>query len=523
MLRSTHHYPTAPARIWLALFGVVLIGLAHTQTGWTLLAGVGWGLVAAWWMKEGEPKRSGLLGAVYALVTYHWFLGLMPLSWLGLSLQAGWLITALGWGLLAAHTAAFWALGGWLWQRIQRHALWQSLPQGCQLVLLAPLLAGLITMSEWSGTWHPLTLPWPRTGHLLADFPLWRQLLHHWPTTWPMMPLLWTWLPLTLLFWATQLLETIWQTMTKSPRVGSTPKFLGPVLVFMLIKGSLAWVRHLPHNHPTPPSHVLQLDAQHQIRLLHHHLSIEAIRDEDNATSTARRWYVHPLQTHLPRKSQATLWVAPEEGALPDTLWLTRHGTAWDVREDKRNTPILASYRTLLRRHPQHALLVGAYAVWWPEGTTEAQQFNTLVGLTATQTQLYHKRQLAPFGETWPGGLRPFLVWLLDQTHLVPTKANDLLPLSFTPGADTQPLIRWPGTPYTLLPTICFELLDPGLPDRARTSGATVLVNVSNTGWFHSHPAMAVQFARLAQFQATLSQKPLILSNNEAPSGVFRP
>jgi len=523
MPRSTHRYPTAPARIWLALFGVLMIGLAQTQAGWALLAGVGWALVAAWWFKEGTAKQCGLLGGVYALVTYHWFLGLMPLSWLGLSNEAGWLITALGWMLLAAHTAVFWALSGWLWQRVQRHALWQSLPQGAQSLLLAPLLAGLITLTECSGTWHPLTLPWPRTGHLLTDIPLWRHLLHHWPATWPTLPLLWTWLPLSLLFWTTQILEALWRGLTRHPRVGSTPRFLGPILVLVLVKGSLTLVRHLPDTPTTPPPQVLHLDAHHQVRILRHHLTIEAIRDEADASASARRWYVRPLQTTLKTQQKATLWVAPEEGALPDTLWLTRHGTTWGVLEDRGNTPILANYRSLLKHHPQHALLVGAYSVRWPTGAKAAGQFNTLVGLSATQTQLYHKRQLAPFGETWPGGLRPFLVWLLDQTRLVPARANDLLPLSFTPGRDDQPLMRWPGTPYTLLPTICFELLDPSLPDRARAAGATVLVNVSNTGWFHSHPAMAVQFGRLAQFQATLSQKPLILSNNEAPSGVFRP
>ena len=140
-------------------------------------------------------------------------------------------------------------------------------------------------------------------------------------------------------------------------------------------------------------------------------------------------------------------------------------------------------------------------------GTTDfdpeaKEDFNAAVLLTAhgeTQ-QLYRKMHLVPFGEYLP--LRPVFGGLCGQ----------MVPADFTPGREatvfglTEPKLR-------LAALICFEDTLGELTRRFVGSGAQVLVNITNDGWFAQSPA-AEQHLANAVFRAIENRRPLIRCGN---------
>ena len=140
-------------------------------------------------------------------------------------------------------------------------------------------------------------------------------------------------------------------------------------------------------------------------------------------------------------------------------------------------------------------------------GTTDfdpeaKEDFNAAVLLTehGEKQQFYRKMHLVPFGEYLP--LRPIFGGLCGQ----------MVPADFTPGREAtvldlaEPKVR-------LAALICFEDTLGELTRRFVGSGAQVLVNITNDGWFAQSPA-AEQHLANAVFRAVENRRPLIRCGN---------
>ena len=139
-------------------------------------------------------------------------------------------------------------------------------------------------------------------------------------------------------------------------------------------------------------------------------------------------------------------------------------------------------------------LLVGLPS--WDDETRSV--YNTVLAL-GREVDVYHKRHLVPFGEYVP--LRRYLGALLD---VFGAPVAD-----FTPGPGGGPIAAG-GQPLAI--SICYEITFPNevrdfLPE------ATVLVNVSNDGWFGSSIGPHQHF-QMARMRALETGRPLIRSTN---------
>ena len=201
----------------------------------------------------------------------------------------------------------------------------------------------------------------------------------------------------------------------------------------------------------------------------------------------ALQWYKEQTARALDRleaAGQPGLVVLPET-AIPllpqeiDPLW-------WD---------------TFLGRieRSQSAVMIGIPVGDWREGYT-----NSVLGWTPTlQPQYrYDKYHLVPFGEFVP----PFFQWFIDMMQI---------PLgAYRPGPLGQAPMEWAN--QRIGPNICYEDLFGeelaaafGLANQA----PTVLVNVSNIGWFGDTVAID-QHRHIARLRALELQRPMVRATN---------
>lgn len=118
----------------------------------------------------------------------------------------------------------------------------------------------------------------------------------------------------------------------------------------------------------------------------------------------------------------------------------------------------------------------------------------------------YRKQILLPFGEYLPGERRfPWIRRLFPDTFY------------YVPGKDVATLSI--GGHWLIIPTLCYEVLFPGLVrDRVR-QGGQLIVNQVDDVWFGESDASAVHMA-LAVFRAAEFRVPLIRVTNSG-NGVF--
>ena len=140
-------------------------------------------------------------------------------------------------------------------------------------------------------------------------------------------------------------------------------------------------------------------------------------------------------------------------------------------------------------------------------GTTDfdpekREDYNTAALLTehGEKQQFYRKMHLVPFGEYLP--LRPIFGGLCGQ----------MVPADFTPGREAT-VLELPDPKIRLAALICFEDTLGELTRRFVQSGAQVLVNITNDGWFAQSPA-AEQHLANAVFRAVENRRPLIRCGN---------
>lgn len=111
----------------------------------------------------------------------------------------------------------------------------------------------------------------------------------------------------------------------------------------------------------------------------------------------------------------------------------------------------------------------------------------------------YDKRHLVPFGEYVPTGFGWFVAMMR-------------IPLGeFARGADHQALLRLDGQSFAF--DVCYEDLFPSLLRRQVLAGATVLVNVSNIGWFGDSHALG-QHLKISRMRAIELGRPMLRATN---------
>jgi apolipoprotein N-acyltransferase len=207
--------------------------------------------------------------------------------------------------------------------------------------------------------------------------------------------------------------------------------------------------------------------------------------DQSSGVPKALRWYGQQLNA-----SQTSLVITPETALalLPDDLppgyWLA-----------------------LQQRFAsgEQAALVGM-----PLGSYQAGYTNSVVGLKPGQAApwQYDKHHLVPFGEFIP----PLFRWF---TNLMNIPLGD-----FNRGALPQPTFDWQG--QRLATSICYENLFSEELAAQFTNDAlapTMLVNISNLGWFGEHVAMD-QHLHIARVRALEFGRPFLLATNTGRTAV---
>ncbi len=152
------------------------------------------------------------------------------------------------------------------------------------------------------------------------------------------------------------------------------------------------------------------------------------------------------------------------------------------------------------------ALLLGI-----PLGSFEEGYTNSVLGFAAGQAPPYRydKHHLVPFGEFIP----PFFRWFTQMMHI---------PLGdFARGGVGQPSLAWQG--QRLAPNICYEdLFGEELAARFAdpATAPTVLVNLSNIGWFGDSVAID-QHLSISRLRALEFERPMVRATNTGATAVI--
>jgi apolipoprotein N-acyltransferase len=207
--------------------------------------------------------------------------------------------------------------------------------------------------------------------------------------------------------------------------------------------------------------------------------------DSETGVLKALQWYGDQLQ-----QNKSPLIITPETALplLPEQL----PDGYWQALQQRFSTD-------------GQAALVGVPLGSFSEGYT-----NSVVGFKPGQAVpwRYDKHHLVPFGEFIP----PFFRWFTDLMNI---------PLGdFNRGALPQPTFDWQG--QRLAATICYENLFSEELARQFLDDAkapTILVNVSNLGWFGDSLAMD-QHLQIARLRSLEFDRPFLLATNTGQTAI---
>ena len=222
-----------------------------------------------------------------------------------------------------------------------------------------------------------------------------------------------------------------------------------------------------------------------KVTLLQGNIAQDEKFDQRSGVPHALRWYGEQLnasRNSLIITPETALPVLPEQ--LPEGYW-----------------------QALQQRFAsgEQAALVGMPLGNYTEGYT-----NSVLGLKPGQTAVwrYDKHHLVPFGEFIP----PLFRWFINLMNI---------PLGdFNRGELVQPTFDWQG--QRLATSICYENLfgeelAAQFADAAKAP--TVLVNLSNLGWFGEHLAMD-QHRQIARLRTLEFDRPFLLATNTGRTAV---
>ncbi|WP_255475056.1 apolipoprotein N-acyltransferase [Pusillimonas sp. ANT_WB101] len=134
--------------------------------------------------------------------------------------------------------------------------------------------------------------------------------------------------------------------------------------------------------------------------------------------------------------------------------------------------------------------------------------------MSAQVADRYDKHHLVPFGEFIPTGFQ----WFVDAMNI---------PLGdFDRGQVRQTLFTTDG--QTIAPDICFEdvfgeeIIQSVKPSADHGSGATILLNMSNLGWFGDSWALR-QHLQISRMRALETARPMLRSTNTGMTAAIDP
>jgi len=153
-------------------------------------------------------------------------------------------------------------------------------------------------------------------------------------------------------------------------------------------------------------------------------------------------------------------------------------------------------------------VLVGLFTAEPPLPGGGIRYYNSAVSLGASDTQLYRKRHLVPFGETIPADA--VLGWFIRNVLSIPL-ANQ------TAGAADQPPLAIAGQAVAV--NICYEDAF-GEDIRGGAAAATLLVNMTNDAWYGRSLA-ALQHNQIAAMRAKETGRPLLRATNTGITSVI--
>jgi apolipoprotein N-acyltransferase len=238
----------------------------------------------------------------------------------------------------------------------------------------------------------------------------------------------------------------------------------------------------LPSALPVPQGRSL---GELSVTLLQGNIAQDEKFETGSGVPKALRWYREQLQA-----SRSALIITPE--------------TAVPVLPEQLPEGYWAALQQRFARGEQ-AALVGVPLGSYTEGYT-----NSIVGFKPGQAQpwRYDKHHLVPFGEFIP----PMFRWFTDLMHI---------PLGdFNRGGLPQPTFDWQG--QRLAAAICYENL---FTEELATQFAdpahapTILVNISNLGWFGEHLAMD-QHLQITRMRVLEFDRPFLLATNTGRTAV---
>jgi apolipoprotein N-acyltransferase len=185
----------------------------------------------------------------------------------------------------------------------------------------------------------------------------------------------------------------------------------------------------------------------------------------------------------------------------PDLIVWPEAATPWAVRGDDN----MKLFVEAVAKRAQVPLLLGSIAIEQPKTPQEAWANGAFV-VTPERGLLpdyYAKRQLVPFGEFVP--LRPVLGWL---SKFVPIGGD------FSPGNSAAPLlVPVRNTTVAVAPLICYEDIYPSLARASTALDSSLLVVLTNNGWFGEGGA-AYQHAAHAVLRAVENRRPVLRCGN---------
>ncbi len=236
---------------------------------------------------------------------------------------------------------------------------------------------------------------------------------------------------------------------------------------------------------PWLPSPQGQATGRIEVALLQGNIPQNLKFEPGSGVPLALDWYAQQL-----RSAPAPLVVAPETALpmppdfLPEGYWQSLRGS------------FAAGTR---------AALIGI-----PLGNRTEGYANSVIGLRpGAPDYRFDKRHLVPFGEFVP----PFFRWFTDLMNI---------PLGdFSRGARVQLLFEWQG--QRLAPNVCYEdmfgeeigayFLDPA-------TAPTVLVNVSNIGWFGDTIAID-QHLSISRMRSLEFARPMLRATNTGATAII--
>ena len=472
------HSPSSRLQGWLGALVLVIAGaLQAFSLAWPWARGQGDGWLSMiggygrplWWLQilsqavlvyallqAPSAGRAALRGWAFAtawLVATFWWLFISMHTYGGLAAPLA-VAAVLA---LAAFLGSYYAVVSWFFKRLTKNSH----------ALAAMIFAALWTLAELARGWLWTGFPWGASGYAHVEGPL--SVLPRWVGVYGA-GFVAAWMAAWL---ALLLVRGLVRKQAQQPLLNFKPA-LASIAALLLAWGGLWWARSESLQAPTAQPGM-------SVELLQGNIPQDEKFELGSGVVVALRWYAQQLHD-----SKAQLVVAPE--------------TAIPLLPQQLPEEYLDFVRQpFVQEGGKQAALVGI-----PLGNLDEGYTNTVEGWQPGQTRPYQydKHHLVPFGEFIP----PMFRWFTDLMNI---------PLGdFNRGDLGQPSMSWAGE--RLSPNICYEDLfgeELAAHFGNAATAPTVLVNLSNIGWFGDSVAID-QHLNISRMRALEFERPMLRATN---------